>query len=282
MKLTKMGQTMLGQDGAIWGDLLFRFDAQGRGEVYDLSQPGTPRVGQLALDSRERVCPHCNSAMFGTEYFAPEDQFPLLYCNIYNNCYDWSDRMEGTCCVYRIWQEDGSFRSRLVQLIRVGFAKDPALWMSGDDARPYGNFVIDREKGLYYGFTMRTAADSTRYFAFRLPGAREGTVGAFGVPEKILTEGDILSQFDCPYHRFLQGACCHRGKIYSVEGFTDDGENRPALRIIDPAAGIQEKLVYFSDLGQRDEPELIDFRGDQCWYSDCAGQLFLLDLEEDA
>ena len=271
-----------GQDGAIWGDFLFRFGSKGQCAVYDLrnlSRENAQPVAAFTLDKANKLVPHSNTVFFGTEYAQPGDEFPLLYSNIYNNYAKYPDRLEGICCVYRLWREDGGFKTKLVQLVEVGFADDRDLWRSESvsDVRPYGNFIIDRQRGLYYAFTMRDEAAATRYFAFRLPKLDAGERDpVYGVNRVVLREEDILTQFDCPYHHYVQGACCHDGKIYSLEGITNSEENPPALRIIDTDRECQETLVMMGDFGLTIEPELIDFAGDTCWYCDNSGNLYVL------
>lgn len=281
MKLQKIAQLVKGQDGAIWGDLLFRFDAKGNCRVYrlkELREGAVEEISAFTLDRADTVAPHSNAVAFGPA--CPGEEFPLLYTNIYNNYAKTDDPMKGVCCVYRLRRERENFTTQLVQLIRVGFTEDTALWCSeGGDVRPYGNFVIDRERGIYYGFTMRDGAHTTRYFAFDLPAADAGEWDeTLRVKTVTLQSGDIRSRFDVPYHNYLQGACCHGGKIYSVEGFNDDEKNPPALRIIDPAAGKQILHVAFSDVGLTDEPELIDFMGETCWYGEHRGGLYVIDF----
>ena len=271
-----------GQDGAIWGDFLFRFGSEGECAVYDLrglSRENAQPVAAFTLDKANKLVPHSNTVFFGTEYARPGDEFPLLYSNIYYNYAKYPDRLEGICCVYRLWREDDGFKTKLVQLVEVGFADDRDLWRSESvsDVRPYGNFIIDRQRGLYYAFTMRDEAAATRYFAFRLPRLDAGERDpVYGVNRVVLREEDILTQFDCPYHHYVQGACCHDGKIYSLEGFTNSEENPPALRIIDTDRECQETLVMMGDFGLTIEPELIDFAGDTCWYCDNSGNLYVL------
>lgn len=270
MKLTKIGRIVLGQDGAIWEKYLFRFGSCGDCHVYDLDT--LEAVAEFSLDGLDVWMPHSNSVMFGCEYYAEGDEFPLLYTNVYNTYGDKQDRREGVCCVYRLSRQEDSFRGQLVQTITVGFVGDENLWCSAGrtDVRPYGNFAIDREQGIYYGFTMRDGADSTRYFAFRLPKLEQGE-------NVTLTPEDILFWFDCPYHRYIQGACVHHGKIYSLEGFTDSEDNPPAIRIIDPALKKQLCYVQFADLGTTIEPEMIDFREERCYYADSDGNLYMIE-----
>ena len=230
-----------------------------------------PLLTSFRTAPADAVIPHFNAVAFGCEYYEQGDEFPLLYTNIYTTYSKEEDRREGVCCVYRLTREGDSFRGQLVQTITVGFRYDASLWCSeGGDIRPYGNFVIDRENGIYYGFTMRDGHKATRYFAFRLPKLAEGEAVVLG-------KEDILNSFDCPYHRFIQGACVHKGKIFSLEGFTNDTVNLPGIRIIDPVK--QEQLCYVrtAEYGMDHEPEMVDFWADMCYCSDCDGNLFIIE-----
>lgn len=275
MELLHRGTICRGQDGAIWGDLLFRFSSSGDCRVYDLSRDGIPEVGAFRLDRWETLCPHSNSVSFGADYWAEGDEFPLLYSNIYNNYAKAENRLEGACCVYRIFRENGVFRSTMVQLLKVCFVADETLWGIGDNIRPYGNFVVDRENRILYAFTMRDKEQTTRYFAFPLPGVREGFMDGW---LRICPLEKPLFFFDTPYHHFIQGACVHGGKILSLEGFTGSGENPPAIRVIDPQSKQQVDFCLCRDMGTDIEPECVDFQGDTCWYSDYQGTLYELKL----
>lgn len=280
MKITKITDIYRGQDGAFWGDWLIRFGTRGDGRAYRIADGTFEEVAQFRLDGCDKIVPHSNAVMFGCEHYAPEDEFPLLYTNIYNNYAKEEDNLAGTCCVYRVLREGNEFTTQLVQMIRIGFVKDPALWCSaGSDVRPYGNFTIDREQGILYAFTMRDEAQTTRYFAFPVPKSGEGVKDeTLGVPVVTLTADQILRQFDCPYHHFIQGACCHEGKIYSVEGFTRNEKNPPALRIIDLQKGEQEIYLPFGDFGMEEEAEFIDFYNGKCYYSELEGALYTIDF----
>jgi hypothetical protein len=127
---------------------------------------------------------------------------------------------------------------------------------------------------------MRDNTNSTRYFSFELPKVNQGQVcEKYNVKKVVLTQTDIIQYFDCDYHHFVQGASCHNGKIYSLEGFTDSVENSPAIRIID--ANLKKEIVYkqFKELGSNIEPEMIDFDDDICYYSDHNGNVYKLLFE---
>ncbi len=287
MKVTRITRIAAGQDGAIYGGFLFRFDAKGGCKVYktaDLRIAGetATEFASFVLDKVEILKPHSNAVSFGNEYYENGDEFPLLYTNIYNNHAGEQDPQKGVCCVYRLQRKNDVFTTKLVQVIKIGFIDDVNYWKSSEtvqDVRPYGNFAIDAKNGVLYAFVMRDACEQTRYFAFDLPKATDGeTDEKTGAKKVTLQVKDIKTYFDCPYHHYVQGACVHNGKIYSLEGFTHDEKNPPAIRIIDMEKKGEERYVPCADLGLKIEPEFIDFEEDVCWYSELNGSLFTIDF----
>lgn len=289
MKIQKVAVSTGGQDGAFWGDYLFRFEADGTGVVQDarpLDSAGDgvvelPVVAEIHFNENDPVIPHCNAVVFGIEYFAPDDEFPLMYANIYNNYSGAEDRREGMCCVYRLQRNGTAFSLTLVQIIQIGF-KDDLLWISGGetkDIRPYGNFVIDCEKNLLHAFTMRDADRVSRYFTFNLPKLSDGEWSeTYGVRFVTLGKEDVCQWFDTEYHCFIQGGCCYGGKIYSSEGFTRSEENAPALRVIDPEQKKQMFHCNLLKLGYEEEAEFVDFRNGKCYYSDACGTIYQVEF----
>ena len=281
MEIKTLSKIIGGQDGAIYKNYLFRFSSRGGCTVYDLSalcaEPAP--IAEFKLDGSDLVVPHSNSVVFGNEFFAPGDEFPLLYSNVYNNYAKTEDKRVGICCVYRLLREGNAFSTKLVQLIKIGFTDDRSLWRSSgdiEDKRPYGNFVVDTDKNQLWAFVMRDGAMQTRYFAFDLPKLADGEIGDTGVREVTLTADMIKEYFDTPYHNYVQGAVCREGKIYSVEGF---GEKiHPALRIIDTEEKRQILHFDFFDAGYTDEAELIDFYGDRCIYGNHVGEIFEIEF----
>lgn len=285
MNIKKIGSMgFCAQDGAIWGDFLFRFDHAGHCRVYDAKALDTdaqenvnpPQIASFSLSADDAVIPHCNAVTFGGTCYEAGDEFPLLYANVYNNYAKAADRRVGMCCVYRLQRDGLAFRTTLVQLLQIGFTGERGLWLSDgeiNDVRPYGNFVVDRDAGLLHVFVMRDGDKTTRYFTFRLPEMTAGVLSEeYGVPVAVLEKSDILSYFDTPYHLYIQGACCHNGLIYSSEGFNADVP--PSIRVIDPAAKCQLEHANLAKLGYPTEAEWIDFRGERCYYSDGCGDLF--------
>ena len=287
----QIGKICQGQDGCIWGNTLFRFDGDGNCWVYDLNdlapmEDGEAKcVAKFRLDRADEICPHSNSVCFGAERFADDDQFPLLYTNIYNAYNHQEDEMWGVCCVYRLQRDGDSFKTTLAQIIEVGFAHDAELWCSrkpgeGRDIRPFGNFTVDAERGKYYGFVMRDTSHKTRFFEFALPKLQDGALDEkYGVNRVVLTPEDVLSKFDCDYSNYLQGACVHNGIIYSIEGGSKSFDIPATLMVVDPKSGLQAVRISLIYYGMEYEPEFICYTGDRCIYSDNMGNLFELMIE---
>ncbi len=286
MEILKIAKIAGGQDGAVYGEELFRLDSRGRGVVYHvptLPQDGreaTP-VATLRLFCDAGLVPHSNAVFFGKEKYAEGDPYPLLYTNIYNNYAGKPEPYIGVLCAFRLFCEGGGIVGRLVQTVKVGFCEDATLWRATPEAhgvRPYGNFVFDGD-GSLYAFVMRNEALGTRFFRFPMPSAAAGAASAAfpGVREVTLTADDILAQLDLPLFRFVQGACFHAGRIYSTEGFTGDEKNRPAIRVVDPATAT-ERYIDLLSLGIKEEPEMIDFSDGVCYYSDLHGTLYTVDF----
>ena len=271
------------QDGAVFGGYLFSFDHLGVCTVYQTESLKAGKeaeaFSEFTLDKTGIFMPHSNAVTFGTEYFAENDEFPLLYTNAYNTYAKSENPMHGVLGVYRITRKNSTFRGELVQLIEIGFTKDSTLWKSetAEDVRPYGNFAVDREQNKLYAFTMRDETKTTRYFAFDLPKAADGDFcEPFGVNKVVLEKEDILDFFDCDYHNFVQGACIHDGKLYSLEGFSDDVNIPPAVRIMDLKEKKQIEYIRFGEYGLNTEPELIDFENGICFYAENGGNLYRL------
>ncbi len=274
------------QDGAISNGYFFSFNSRGECTVYETKSLESAKnaeaeiFAEFVLDKNDVIMPHSNSVMFGNEYYDEKDEFPLLYTNIYNNYAGSDNKLKGVCLVYRLQRNLKSFKSTLVQIIEIGFVEDENLWKSAgekNDVRPYGNFTIDTEQGIYYAFTMRDNAHSTRYFSFNLPKTNQGEMcEKYNVKKVVLHESDILEYFDCDYHYYVQGACCNKGKIYSLEGFTDSPDYPPAIRIIDTKLKKEIDFKKFKDFGTNIEPEMIDFENDICYYTDHNGNMYKL------
>ncbi len=276
LNFTPLWQTCKGQDGAMFGDWIIRFDTKGNAHVFKISEE--TEVCTFRLGSADKIVPHSNSVVFGSEYHTPGDEFPLLYSNIYNNYAKADDHLEGTVCVYRITRDGMEFAADLVQVIRIGFIHDP-LWSDGSDVRPYGNFVVDTDENRLVAFTMRDKDQTTRYFTFDLPARSAGEFSdAWNVPVVTLSKDDVIDRFDTPYSRYIQGACCAGGKVYSVEGFSD--ETNPAkMQIVDLKSRKLHAVIDLFGMGLTHEPEFVNVLNGVLYYSDAKGQLIRFDFE---
>jgi len=289
MKIKQVAIIKGGQDGAIFKNELFRFGSRGHCTVYDMRDIDYENVkelepiGKFVLDRSDVLAPHSNAVCFGKEYFSPDDEYPLLYSNVYNNYAKEEEKRIGVCCVYRLQRIGSEYKTTLVQLIEIGFCSDFSLWRAYEDSdgvRPYGNFLVDCESSSYYAFVMRSEESGTRYFRFDLPSVNEGQPDSvLGVPKVVLCPSDVREYFDCPPHRYVQGATIHNGVIYSTEGFTNNEVNRPAIRLISTSAKRQEHYFDLLEMGFANEAEMIDFYEGSCYYSDVHGNLFLVDFE---
>lgn len=284
MQIKPCGKTLGDQDGACYNGFLFCFKATGHCDVYNMNEVSTLSPKELTpisgfyLEKIDVIRPHSNCVMFGKEFYAEGDEFPLLYTNVYNNYHKLEEKKLGVTCVYRLERNGLDFKTTLVQVIEIGFTKD-SLWVSENvvDTRPYGNFVIDIEGSRYIAFTMRDEERVTRYFTFDLPTFKDGEFDKeYGVNRVVLEKEDIKDWFDCDYHHYVQGATYRDGIVYSVEGFSRSEDNPPALRLIDVSAKKQQAVYYFGDFGMEMEAELIDFVDGVCYYADYAGNLYQL------
>ncbi len=280
VRVTKLFRTICGQDGEVFGDFLFRFDAVGTCSVYD--KTSGDEISSFRIDKYDLLRIHSNSVSFGNEYYDENDEFPLLYTNVYNSYQTSEDRLEGVCGVYRITRSGSVFASSLVQVIKIGFTENVLLWKSypgKTDVRPYGNFAVDKDGSTLWAFTMRDKEKTTRYFSFALPKLKDGVYcEKYGCSVVTLEETDVRSSFDAPYSNFLQGACFADGLLYSTEGFTDSVSAPAKMQIID----VKNKEVYavldFYSYGMRTEPEFISVCGGRTYYADAAGNVFLLEF----
>ncbi len=146
-----------GQDGAIWNNYIFRFDHKGFCAVLDFNTKES--VSYFYLDGLDKIIPHSNAVCFGPYKYSEDDEFPLLYTNVYNTYKNETNRREGICCVYRIKRNGIEFTTRLVQTIKIGFTDVKGLWISENvkDVRPYGNFIVDGKNKKLYAYTITRA-----------------------------------------------------------------------------------------------------------------------------
>ena len=261
------------QDGDVYGGYLFSFNAAGTCQVYsaDTYQP----ISDFTLDRLGVLKPHANSVCFGSFRYEESDEFPLLYCNVYNN-YRNDRSYDGMCNVYRIQREGNVFTSTLVQVIKIGFTDDSETWSSPNgDARPFGNFVVDTDNNRLYAFTMRDESQTTRFFSFRLPTVHDGTLDStLGVRKVTLLADDIIDTFDTEYFHYIQGVTYDHGKIYSLEGFTNDATNPAALKVVDLSTKTVCRTIDLYGMNLKIEPEAVYCIDGIGYYIDVSGNVY--------
>ena len=260
------------QDGDAYGGYFFAMSSEGSCRVYNLN--GYRSVATFTLDKSNVFKPHSNSACFGPYKYDESDEFPLLYCNLYNNYGIEEEELYGTCGVYRITRKGNKFSSKLVQVIKIGFCDDQTLWSSPNgDVRPYGNFALDNERNKL--FTMRDGDKSTRIFEFDVPTLDMGELDStLGVKTVTLTKEDILSNFRIGYSNYIQGCVCYNGKLYSVEGKTSSSANRAAMKIVDLERKKIITQISLYDMGLEIEPEAVFVVDGEIYYAEVNGNVY--------
>ena len=286
MNIFKLGKICGDQDGAICGDYIFRFNSSGDYSVYSLaSLDFTKDNGELEavfkgkLDRYEEIVPHSNAVFFGNNYYEEGDEFPILYSNLYNNYASDNEKTAVLLC-YRVLRNKNEFATMLLGEIKICFKDEKGLWRSseGEDARPYGNFISNKDSDKLFAFVMIDNENLTRYFAFNMPDIKKGETNKLGIKSITLNKQDIVYSFDTKYHQFIQGACLYEDKIYSTEGFAHDNVRIPAIRVIDSEKKEEVKYLNLTEFGYFEEPEFIDFYKGICLYSDAHGNLYKVEF----
>ena len=99
----------------------------------------------------------------------------------------------------------------------------------------------------------------------------------WNVPVVTLTQAQIEEQFDTDYVNYMQGAICHNGLLYSLEGFTHPNDRGiPKIRLFNTEIKKQVFEADFTKYGLLDEPELIDFYDDKIYYVNHNGDVYTL------
>ena len=120
------------QGGDCWGDYFFQFWSNNRlVRVFDLSRKEMVQTIYIPESQRGFISDcHCNVVCFGTEYYDPEDPFPLIYVS---TGYTSEDGYAGALA-YRITQDQGKFSITLVQTIKLKTGSWTEFIPAGDDA----------------------------------------------------------------------------------------------------------------------------------------------------
>ena len=243
------------QGGAAYKDLLFQcHDKAPAIVVYDLAKKSF--AGEIKLEGCKTW--HCNNAVFSDVFYAPGDEFPLLYVsqeNIAEHC----------TIVFRISRKGSAFNAEIVQKIVFPAPIEMGLY--------YPNIALDLKNGKMYleGFTAPS---------WNNPANGNGIVLlSFDTPDVHtplvqLSTTDIKTRANSDFRVATQGACIRNGYLYQVFGGKGAGlfcrtslENGLELTVKLPAVGISE------------EPETLAFWNDTLIVVDVKGMVYTSDIK---
>lgn len=214
-------------DAAVYDGTMFWFTGRNKQYyVYDLATKQA--IGENPYTLPGNINPHANAVCFGAKV-SDVDPFPPIYVTGYNGDDDGTSLDWGTCFVYAV---DASYGMQLVQRITIDADfLESALWSGDGGTRigivPFGNFIVDTDKNKLYVMTClkNGAKGVTRIFVFDVPGIGDGVV--------VLKSSDVITYYDLPLYRWLQGATYHDGKLYILCGHSGHIENSPGLAVVD-------------------------------------------------
>ncbi|MBO7591918.1 MAG: hypothetical protein J6T00_00915 [Bacteroidaceae bacterium] len=228
------------QGMAIWGDNAYLFNDGGHCRVLNLMSGKVQREFDLASAGKNT---HVNAACFGSEF--SNGNGPLIYISEYNSpsrCFVECVGDTGSSLVQTIQAQD-NMKNRFVQAWAI------------DTKRQY-LYAIAR-KAPQKGMTRNINVEIVQY---RLPSLTEGA-------NVILTDEQILSVFEVPFHNGVQGAKIKGKYLYIVTGLQEASRGEiNAERAIQVVNLKQQKLVTSIDLTYvtTNEPEDIDFYKGKC------------------
>lgn len=244
------------QGGDCWGDYFFQFTTNnGSIRVFDLALKTQVQTIYIPASQQGFVsnC-HSNTACFGTEYYAPEDLFPLIYVSTGYAADGYTGAL-----VYRITQNaQGRFSVSLVQTLRF-----PKMYSSWTEFIPAGDYAF-----LCY----------------------PGDLVIYQVKMPKLSDGDVIidpKSAALKTHRFPpqpdwlsssrnQDRLFDKGRIMFLTGVPQSGEFS-GLIILNLEKGTRESILDFTKNGLTSEPEsLFVWQGDLCvTFKDRIVKLFL-------
>ena len=240
------------QSAAVFGDYAF-FVRDGRYAIRLFDMVRKTQLYTLGFKGEgQTMIYHCNQSTFGTEKYAPDDYFPLLYIS-------QRPRSERRCFaeVFRIiplFNVDSTaliaFRTELVQEIFF-----PS--MSKENSMGNVNCVIDAETGWMYTYSRNNNSSDANY--------EQCKISRFAVPdvhqrEVILEDSDIDHSFMIDAEAVnMQGGCIVNDRLYIGQGYPY--VNHVYLNVVDLR---KEKLVKRYDLLARG----VDWEPEGCFYYD--------------
>ncbi|MBR3010311.1 MAG: hypothetical protein IKH91_05775 [Prevotella sp.] len=209
------------QSAAIYGDYVFLI-SQGRGliHIYNIRNKSLVNTIKLPVSDENSYYGndlyHSNQATFGTEFYAFDDPFPLLYIS-------QRARSDLRCFVevFRIipeYNEKGdAYKSIDAFLVQTIYFPP----MTKENSLGNVNCAIDREKNLIYTYSRNNNKTDDNYGICK--------ISCFNIPDKgydivYLEDSDILYSYmlNCSAVN-MQGGCIHDGILYIGQGYKNAG-----------------------------------------------------------
>lgn len=224
------------QGGDCWGDYFFQFVNNNTVvRVYDLSLKSLVQTVTIGGSQRGFVpnC-HCNTVCFGTEYYAAEDIFPLIYVSTGYAAGGYTGAL-----VYRITQHNGIFFITLVQTIKFP-VENKSSWtefIPGDNGFAYLCYTSERI-----------------IFKVEMPKIKDGDI--------TISRADAIETFqftpqpDWMSASLNQDRLFYRGKIVFVSSEPTNG-NPSEFIVLNLEERERETIIEFTKIGLMKESESI-------------------------
>lgn len=212
--------------------------------IYNLHT--NSKLASLDVPYGNYTIPHCNTSVFGNEFGSENSIAPLLYVSQWNG--------ERNCLVYDITLTEGVYAVELKQVISTSGITQAVEGIGMRD------WIVDTDNNFIYSMSYYINSDSTAegnktmFVKFALPTLSDGN-------EVVLTQPDVLDNFELEFFKFFQDKCYNGGKIYIAAGMG----NYPTitkLRVLDLTT---KQIVTTIPLGDTydAEPEGFDIYKDK-------------------
>lgn len=228
------------QGSACYGDYLLGFTGPNTTAwLWDLSTSSLVQTISIPASERGFVSDcHSNTVNFGTEFYDPGDEFPLVYVSTGYNDGNYSGAL-----VYRIVKNGGVYSLVLVQTLKF-------------PGTEWTEFVT---AGAYC-YVQKEVGGSETYYKFPMPTLQDGSEVIFDYSEAISTSS--LGGKPAWYAGSQrQGRVYHGGKLYYVSGVPPS----ETLLLIqaDLEQGVKEVEINLAEVSITAEPEAAFFWGNK-------------------
>ena len=173
---------------------------------------------------------HSNTVNFGSEFYDPGDDFPLIYVST-----GYSDGTDTGCLVYRLVNNGGIYSLVLVQTLKFPGTEWTEFITAGNDC-----YVYRDENG------------SEVFYKFPMPTLQDGSLVTFDFTQATAVSnlGGIPAWYAGSRS---QGRCFYNGKLYYASGVPN---NETLLLIVaNLNTGVREVEINLGEVGITVEPE---------------------------